>query len=255
MPDLPPVSPADPTPPQGTPRAEPPSLTQPPLKLTQQPQIMAALITGLISVLVAVVGIIPALVESGKNSPTPTPPAPLLAAAVPAENTQAVPTHTSMPTVGQPNIIPVGATSTSLPAIGSPRVPSDPQPTIVDNGTQTPNVRLYFDNASFTIRNMSAGRKILADVSFYNDDARWDASQWGLIHQDFKKQNCLRLRDQAAGPRNPPSDCQGNNLLSLMEVGTPVIFWRAEGGFRIERNGVEIGVCSQSPCDLYLSPS
>jgi hypothetical protein len=234
---------------------------------------MAALITGVISLLVAIVGIVPSLVEAAKDDPTPTPPAAAIVATSAPTNTLVAqveptlaPTDTPAPPtdspVSQPNIVPVGATSTSLPVIGSTPVPTDPQPT-ADTGASTsnnttaqePNVRLYFDNASFTIRNQEANRKILTDVSFYSDDARWNASQWGLIHQDFKKQKCLRLRDASAGPRNPPSDCQGTNLLSLMEVGTPVIFWRDEDGFRVERNGVEIGVCTVSPCDLYLPPN
>jgi hypothetical protein len=289
MSDLPsPSSSTEPTPARGTPFAEPiasipPSLTQPPPpKLTQNPQIMAALITGIISLMVAIVGIVPALVEAAKDDPTPTPPplAAIVATFTPV-NTQIVqeaptdtpppaPTDTPVPPtatteqISQPNIVPVGATSTSLPVIGSSPVPADPQPT-ADTATSTsnnnnsaarePNVRLYFDNASFTIRNQDANRKILTDVSFYSDDARWNASQWGLIHQDFKKQKCLRLRDASLGPRNPPSDCQGTNLLSLMEVGTPVIFWRDADGFRVERNGVEIGICTVSPCDLYLPPN
>lgn len=275
MSELPPASSAEPTPARGTPLAEPvatipPSLTQPPPppKLTQQPQIMAALITGIISLLVAIVGIIPALVEAAKDDPTPTPPpaAAIVATSAPT-NTDVAPVDPTLapPTdapVSQPNIVPVGATSTSLPVMGDTPVPADPQPT-ADTGASTsdnaaaqePNLRIYFDNASFTIRNQSGNRRMLTDVSFYSDDARWNASQWGLIHQDFKKQKCLRLRDASLGPRNPPSECAGNNLLSLMEVGTPVIFWRDADGFRVERNGVEIGTCTTSPCDLYLPPN
>lgn len=269
MSDLPPPLSTEPTPSRGTPLAEPlssipPSLTQPPPpKLTQNPQIMAALITGMISLMVAIVGIVPALVEAAKDDSTPTPPplAAVIATFTPVNTQIVLAAPTDTPVVSQPNIVAVGGTMTSLPVIGSSPVPADPQPT-ADSGASTsnnaaaqePNVRLYFDNASFTIRNQGGNRKMLADVSFYSDDARWNASQWGLIHEDFKKQKCLRLRDASLGPRNPPSECQGNNLLSLMEVGTPVIFWRADDGFRVERNGVEIGVCTVSPCDLYLPP-
>ena len=253
---LPPSS-TEPTPSRGTPLAEPiatipPSLTQPPPpKLAQNPQIMAALITGMISLMVAIVGIVPALVEAAKDdsTPTPLPLAAIVATFTPVSTQIALAAPTEPPPtdapVSQPNIVPVGAT-TALPVIGSSPVPADPQPTTdtsasisTDTTAQEPNVRLYFDHASFTIRNQGGNRKMLTDVSFYSDNARWNASQWGLIHEDFKKQKCLRLRDASLGPRNPPSECQGNNLLSLMEVGTPVIFWRDEAGFRVERSGVE----------------
>jgi hypothetical protein len=250
----------------------PPSLTQPPPpKLTQQPQIMAALITGVISLMVAIVGIVPALVEAAKDDPTPTPPAAAIVATSMPTNTlvaqvepTTAPSNTPVPPTNepnsQPNIVPVGATSTSLPVIGSSPVPADPQPT-VDTGVSTstntaaqePNVRLYFDNRSFTIRNQGGGRKSLINVTFYSDEGRWDASQWGPIHEKLTNKDCLRMRDVSTGQQNPPSECQ--ELLALLLVGPEAIFWRDENGFRVERSGVEIGVCTQSPCDLYLPPN
>lgn len=276
MSDLPSPSTTEPTPSRGTPLAEPissipPSLTQPPPppKLTQQPQIMAALITGVISLMVAIVGIVPALVEAAKDDPTPTPPplAAVVATFTPV-NTQIAliaPTETPPPAptnepISQPNIVPVGATSTSLPVIGSSPVPADPQPT-ADTGASTsnntaaqePNIRMFFDNRSFTIRNQGGGRKSLMGVTFYSDEGRWDASQWGPIHEKLTNKDCLRMRDVNTGQQNPPSECQ--ELLALLLVGPEVIFWRDDDGFRVERNGVEVGVCTQSPCDLYLPPN
>jgi hypothetical protein len=272
------VSSTEPTPSRGTPLAEPiasipPSLTQPPPppKLTQNPQIMAALITGFISLMVAVVGIVPALVEASKDDPTPTPPpaAAIVATSMPTNTLiaqvepTAAPTSTPVPPtattepVSQPNIVPVGATSTSLPVIGSSPVPADPQPTAdtsasvpVETAVQEPNVRMFFDNRSFTIRNQGGGRKSLTGVSFYSDEGRWDASQWGLIHEKLTNKDCLRMRDVNTGQQSPPSECQ--DLLALLLVGPEVIFWRDADGFRVSRNGVELGVCTVSPCDLYL---
>lgn len=276
------VSSTEPTPSRGTPLAEPiasipPSLTQPPPppKLTQNPQIMAALITGFISLMVAIVGIVPALVEAAKDDPTPTPPPAaaivatsmptntLIAQVLPTETPLPAPTETSVPPtattepVSQPNIVPVGATSTSLPVIGSSPVPADPQPTAdtsasvpVETTVQEPNVRMFFDNRSFTIRNQGGGRKSLTGVSFYSDEGRWDASQWGPIHEKLTNKDCLRMRDVNTGQQSPPSECQ--DLLALLLVGPEVIFWRDADGFRVARNGVEIGVCTVSPCDLYL---
>jgi hypothetical protein len=276
------VSSTEPTPSRGTPLAEPiasipPSLTQPPpppQKLTQNPQIMAALITGFISLMVAIVGIVPALVEASKDDPTPTPPpaAALVATSAPTNTLvaqvepTAAPTSTPVPPtattepVGQPNIVPVGSTSTSLPVIGSSPVPADPQPTAdtsasTSNETvaQEPNIRMFFDNRSFTIRNQGGGKKSLTGVSFYSDEGRWDASQWGLIHEKLTNKDCLRMRDVSTGQQNPPSECQ--DLLALLLVGPEVIFWRDADGFRVARNGVEIGVYTVSPCDLYLPPN
>jgi hypothetical protein len=275
MSDLPPPSSTEPTPSRGTPLAEPvamipPSLTQPPPpKLTQQPQIMAALITGVISLLVAVVGIVPALVEAAKDAPTPTPqPLAAIVATFTPVNTQVAqvepttaPSNMPVPPtnepISQPNIVPVGATSTSLPVIGSSPVPADTLPTAdagasTSNNTaaQEPNVRIYFDSATFTIRNQAGGKKSLTGVVFLSEEGRWEASQWGLIHEDFTKKDCLRLRYFDTDPRDPPAECQ--ELLALLLVGREVLFWRDEDGFRVERNGAEVGVCTESPCDLYL---
>ena len=274
------MSSTEPTPSRGTPLAEPvaaipPSLTQPPpppQKLTQNPQIMAALITGFISLMVAIVGIVPSLVEAAKDDPTPTPPpaAVIVATSAPTNTLiaqvepTALPTNTPVPPtdapVSQPNIVPVGATSTSLPVIGSSPVPADPQPTAdtsasTSNETvaQEPNIRMFFDNRSFTIRNQGGGKKSLTGVTFYSDEGRWNASQWGPIHEKLTNKDCLRMRDVNTGQQNPPSECQ--DLLALLLVGPEVIFWRDEDGFRVSRNGVEIGVCSVSPCDLYLPPN
>ena len=103
------VSSTEPTPSRGTPLTEPiasipPSLTQPPPppKLTQNPQIMAALITGFISLMVAIVGIVPSLVEAAKDAPTPTPqPLAAIIATFTPVNTQIAlvpPTETPLPT-------------------------------------------------------------------------------------------------------------------------------------------------------------
>ena len=157
MSDLPRPSSTEPTPTRGTPFAEPiasipPSLTQPPPppKLTQNPQIMAALITGFISLMVAIVGIVPALVEAAKDDPTPTPqPLAAIVATFTPVNTQIVqveptiaPGNTPVPPtdepISQPNIVPVVATMTPLPMIGSSPVPADPQPT-ADTSASTSN--------------------------------------------------------------------------------------------------------------------
>jgi hypothetical protein len=109
---------------------------------------------------------------------------------------------------------------------------------------------MYFDNVSFTIRNQGGGRKNLAGVTFSSDQGRWNAEQWGSLYDDLTNRDCLRLRDVSTSPRDPPSQC--DDLIGLMLIGPAAIFWRDDDGFRVERDGVELGICNASPCDLYL---
>jgi hypothetical protein len=274
MSDTPPSSP-DQTPrstPAVMPTAEPvaaipPSLTTPPppAGALTHPQIVAALITGIVSVLVAVVGIIPVLIEAGKDDSTPTP---VSAALVSQASPTVAPTVTGLPptavdtqspppatdAVGVPNIVDVGATTTPLPVLGDPLPPTgEPAAATISDSVSTapePNLRLYFDNVSFTVRNQGGGKKTLAGVVFYNEHGRWDAEQWGSFYDDLTNRDCLRIRDVATSPRDPPSDCR--ELIGLMLVGPAAIFWRGDDGFRVERRGVELALCTSSPCDLYL---
>ena len=147
---------------------------------------MAAIITGIISLVVAVVGIVPTLTGRDKDKPTATPAA--VAITVAPSNTQvAIPSPTStqvpIPTasqqaVGVPTIIDVGPSMTPMPIIGASSVPADDLPTPAiptTSGVLEPNLRIYFDNASFTIRNQSSSQQPLASVTFFSDEGRWDA--------------------------------------------------------------------------------
>lgn len=263
MTELPP--PADPVPqpeqpPQFVPVILPPPAAPPPTGL-KNPQILAAVITGFISLLVAIVGIIPSLIDKDKDEdPTPTYTAvvALIVSFTPSEVPTLAPTELpTLPLATQPTQLPptdiqasiptiVDVGTTPLPVIGS--TPDILAPTI--KPSDDPNVRLFFDNASFTIRNQGGGRKSLAGVVFSGGAGRWEARQWGLIHEDLSNRDCLRLRDQATDPRDPPSECR--DLLALLLVGPAAIFWRDPAGFSVERNGVLLATCSTSPCDLYL---
>ncbi|NOG48018.1 MAG: hypothetical protein HND48_00105 [Chloroflexi bacterium] len=100
-----------PTPPSGTPVPHDPvsPLTQQPAPsppLLSHPQIIAALITGMISIVVAVVGILPALMDSDNQTPTPT-----VSVAALVSPTNEPPLPTVVPT-GQP-----AAAVTALPVL------------------------------------------------------------------------------------------------------------------------------------------
>lgn len=259
MTELPP--PSDPVPPQSdqtpqfVPVILPPPAPSPAPTGLKNPQILAAIITGIISLMVAIVGIIPALVKDDDKDPTATQ---ALAAIVVTFTPTDAPTlaPTELPTLPPtqipptdvqasiPTIVDVG--TTPLPVLGS--TPATIVPTV--EPSEDPNIRLYFDNASFTIRNQGGGKKSLAGVVFSSDEGRWEAEQWGLIHEELSNRDCLRLRDQTTDPRDPPSECR--DLLALLLVGPAAIFWRDPDGFNVDRSGVRLGTCTVSPCDLYL---
>lgn len=274
MSDLPPPSSTDPTPVHGTPIAAPTPPAQvpvplpPPTKVTQNPQVMAAIITGIISLGVAVVGIVPTLIAKDKDKRPSATPAAVVIIFTPTITQQIIPSPTStqlllptasQPSIGAPNIVAVGPSMTPLPIVGASLVPADLLHTSASPaataGTNEPNIRIYFDRASFTIRNQTDNQKTLAGVTFFSDEGRWEALQWGPIHEKLTGLDCLRLRDVSTSPRNPPADCQSPHLLALLEVGPAAIFWRDENGFQVHHNEIEVGVCTISPCDLYLPPN
>ena len=164
MTELPP--PADPVPqpeqpPQFVPVILPPPAAPPPTGL-KNPQILAAVITGFISLLVAIVGIIPSLIDKDKDEdPTPTYTAvvALIVSFTPSEVPTELPT---LPLATQPTQLPptdiqasiptiVDVGTTPLPVIGS--TPATAQPTSAQ--APRPNIRLFFDSASLTVYNLS----------------------------------------------------------------------------------------------------
>ncbi|MBK8136091.1 MAG: hypothetical protein IPK52_09655 [Chloroflexi bacterium] len=230
MTELPP--PADPVPqpeqpPQFVPVILPPPAAPPPTGL-KNPQILAAVITGFISLLVAIVGIIPSLIDKDKDEdPTPTYTAvvALIVSFTPSEVPTLAPTELpTLPLATQPTQLPptdiqasiptiVDVGTTPLPVIGS--TPATAQPTSAQ--APRPNIRLFFDSASLTVYNLRGGTKSLAGVSFISDEVRWESSQWGPIHEDLSNQDCLRLRDFNTSVQTPPAECQ--ILQSLQLVG------------------------------------
>jgi hypothetical protein len=220
--------------------------------LFSTPQVIAAVITGLISLAVAIVGILPELIKQNAAQPpsnTPTVLAAVIATFTPAPVEPFA--TTTLQSIDTSLVIPVVQSETPVASALSPtQLPVLTVPPTVDISAQ-PNLRLYFDNASFTILKLRGGRKILSNVSFSGAGGGWNASQWGLIHEEFLNDKCLRLRDATTSRRDPPSPCV-NNLLSLMEVGPAAIFWRDDNGFTIQVNGSTVATCTESPCEIAL---
>lgn len=242
-----------PTPPSGTlvPHDPVPPLRQrhtPSSRVFGHPQIVAALITGIISIVVAVVGIIPALLEDDAEAPPPT-----VAVVVLSSPITPPPDTPVAPTVA-PTDHPVAAV-TSLPVLPVTPVTGETIPPTLEGATPPPNAVLIWDQDAFNVVNESGARLSLARVRFRavgDRSVRWRAEDWGPVHETLPDGQCLRLRDAAVGRRNPPPECAGNRLYALLEVAESVIFWRA--GFTVERDDVVLATCTSSPCPLYFPP-
>jgi hypothetical protein len=236
-----------------TPTPTPPPAASSPL---QNPQVLTALITGMVTVVVAIVGLVPTILQSAAAAPTPTPPPTVIVVTATPTEVIVLPTETPIPPTATeapieaivlPSETPVSPTATEAPT--ETPIPA----TEAAQVNERPNVRLIFDNASFTLVNLANQELSLEGVSFSSASGYWEARQWGpSLYTRVPSQNCLRLRDMRTGRRNPPSDCR--SLLGLIEVGQPAIFWTNTDSFTVERNGDVLAECStrQSPCELRL---
>lgn len=249
-----------PTPPSGTPVPHDPvpPLTQqpaPPSRVFGHPQIIAALITGMISIVVALVGIIPALMDDDET-PTPTVAAAALFSPTAEPSPLLAPTDTP---VDLPTVVPTSqpaAAVTSLPVLPVTPVTGETIPPTVEGATLPPNAMLIWDQDAFNVVNESGARMSLARVRFRalsDRGVRWRAEDWGTVHETLPDGQCLRLRDASVGRRNPPPECAGDRLYALFEVGPTVIFWPA--GFTVERDDIVLATCTSSPCEVYVPPN
>lgn len=207
------------------------------------PQILIAVITGIVSVVVAIVGITPQLAKNNEATHTPTPLAGLV---VTFTHTPPASTITPTPTIG--------ATSAPQSVDPSPEPSRTPTPsaTSAPVEAQAPNVRFFHNNRSFTALNLSSRRISLNEVVFTGGDGRWAASDWGPVYQTMNSGDCLRMRDQNSNQQNPPSEC--GNLLGLVLVGDSAIFWRDDDGFTVSQNGTILATCPQDVeiCDVFI---
>lgn len=205
------------------------------------PQVLAALITALAALIVALV---PTLTNNATTAPIPTPtppptftPAPPTAAATPIP-----PTATVEVTV---TAFPLPTEITVLPS--QPDTPQLEQ-------SSTANVLLIYDDASFTIYNQDSRTLSLSDIVFTSSGGRWEARAWGpSLARSFPADTCLRLRNAASGQRQPPAIC-GGNLYGLQLVGPQALFWRSTNAFEVTHKGEVIATCrtDAGECRVFI---
>lgn len=202
-----------------------PKATQPESSSTN-PQVLVAIIGGIVTVLVAIVGIIPNLLNNNKPTPTPPPTVIVVTATAPAvvQIPPETPTSALLPTevvlIAQP----------SLPAL---------QPV-------TGNVLLMYDTESFTLLNQSGQTLALEAIVFRSTHGEWEARHWGpSVYNSLPAGQCLRLRDATVGQRQPPAPCR-DKIYGLQEVGTSALFWVDVDTFEVLQDGQVLATCSVS---------
>ncbi len=218
---------------------------QKPESLLKNPQIIATIIGGIITLIVAVVGILPALL----NNKEPAPQVVIVASPVPA-------TATVFPTAAAPE----EATATTveiLPTAAAtiaPTTPPEPTQTPAERATAVPNVLLMVDDVSFTVLNQSGRTLSLEGIVFRSSGGEWDARKWGpSVYNSLPAGKCLRLRDAASGNRQPPAAC-GSQLYGLQLVGNSAFFWIGVQSFDVVYNDLVIATCviSDQSCAIAV---
>lgn len=215
----------------------------------KSPQIILALISGAVTIVAAIIGVLPLLLPAAATA-TPTI-APIVV------------TTTSLPSsITVVTSSPVVETKITVPA--QPTVISLLQPTLNATTANTssitsgpPNVKLLYDNASFNVLNQSDYPMSLAGVIFRSTSGIWDARNWGpSIYISLPVANCLRLRDAASGQQTPPAVC-ANRIYGLIEVGITAMFWVKTDYFDVVRNDQTIATCAieAGECDVYIPPA
>lgn len=201
--------------------------------ILKNPQVIAAIIGGIVTIVVAIVGLVPVILQSQQEDKEATP---------------LVVTATTPP--------PQDVVVASSIATQSPTTVSSPIPTAALTQTPAPsaNVLLLYDDVSLTVLNQSSAVVSLEGVTFRSGSGQWEARSWGTaVYTSLPAGKCLRLRDATAGQRNPPAAC-GDPLYGLQLAGTSALFWRNVDTFEIIRNGDIIVVCTvaDSSCAAYI---
>lgn len=220
----------------------------------KNPQVIVSIIGGIVTIVVAIVGILPTIVNQNAApvqatfTPTVMPFATYTVtdAAVAVLVTEA-PTTTNTP---EPAVQPTTIPPTDIPMATD--VPT-PVPQLPLMPTSVPNLRLLYDDVSFTVHNPNNGIFSLEGVTFRSQTGEWDAALWGIsIYNSLPANNCLRLRDAEAGQRQPPRIC--GNLYGLQLVGRTALFWLNTASFDILKGGTTIATCDATAgeCLVYV---
>lgn len=241
----------------------------------RSPQVILPVLATISTVLVAVIGVIPSIMEANKPDDatptpiviaiiaTPIPATPVPVTTVPTEvavvSTDApttapratdVPAATVAPT-STPTDIPPTTVPTTVPTDVPPTAaPTDVPPTAAP--TAVPNVTLFYDQDAFTIYNMTGGRISLEGIEFKGPEASWSISPFGSSARSLPGNKCLRLRDATVGNRTPPSECGSTNY-AFLEIGPRVIFWRGQY-FDVVRDGTVLATCQfeTTKCEIFV---
>ncbi len=212
----------------------------------KNPQIILAMISGVVTLVAAFIGVLPHLLPA---SPTITPTmTPIVVTATSAPTSipvvaNVLPTDTQLPEPAQPTLISLAVTTQSA-------VTSNAKP--ITNGV--PNIKLIYDKASFNVLNQSDHPMSLVGVTFRSTSGMWDAQKWGpSIYINLPVANCLRLRDSGSSQHTPPPTC-ANHIYGLIEVGPAAMFWANTDHFDVVRNDQTIATCetSSGECDVYI---
>lgn len=224
------------------------------------PQVVIALITGIVSILVTLIGVLPNLIGADEPTATPTPVAVVVVTATQLPPTPTAETQTvanDAPTLmsaavstASPTAIPMTEPTTeptaelTIEPTTAPEQPAATQP-------PAPNVLLIYDNVSFSLINTSGRRLSLANVTFRSESGSFDPVGWANYRR-IPNDNCLRIRDAGAGNRNPPGEC--HKLLSLLLIGQTAMFWTESDTFDVLQGSSVIATCTTDTdrCAIYV---
>ena len=210
------------------------------------PQVITAIIGGIVTLVAALVGILPNVLNGPSEASavvivTPTLPLTTLPFTEPTLLPTNVPSGVSATAV-----VPSAEAIAFVPTATSIRATMTP--------SQPANLILIWDDVSFSAVNVGGATLSLVGVTFVSRNGNWDARAWGpSLYNNVPAQSCLRLRESTAGQRNPPGEC--NDLYGLILVGTPAIFWRSVDSFDVMRDGSIMASCLvlAGRCEVLLS--
>jgi hypothetical protein len=218
---------------------QPPQQLQQSGSLLSQPQIIAAVIGGVITLIATVIGLLPTIMNQADPTPTAivvtaTPePEEATFTALPPTATSIPPTATTQPTN---TTVPPSAT-TRPPTTAALAATSVPQATV-----QSGNILLTYDEVALNLINEGAQAVSLEDVTFRSGNGEWTARTWGRgIYDNLQPEMCLRLRDSQAASQQPPPECA--ELGNLQIVDETALFWIEVSSFQITFEDEVIATC------------
>jgi hypothetical protein len=213
------------------------------------PQVMAAIIGGVVTLVAAILGVLPNVINRPPEST-----AVIVVTATPLPATALELAATPLPPPAATEAVALVASATFVPPTAIPATPIPPtaaQPTAIP--AQPANALFIWDDVSFTAINTGGGTLSLVGVTFSSGRGFWDARDWGpSLYNSVPPRDCLRLRDASAGQRNPPAECA--DLYGLILVGTTALFWRSADSFDVLRNSQVIATCpvAAGRCEVFV---